>query len=123
MQRYQEDHADEMEIIKLHKKYNKKDRKVLQPKALSKSDEPKKAIDDPSDEEQKPKKASNETTTKAEKKVKKTLQSRKAPKSPEFVDTDTDDEQGTAVKCIVTYSTEDEQEPTIKKSSDGQGLP
>ena len=59
LQRYQEDHADEMEIIKLHKKCNKKDRKVLQPKALSKSDEPKKvspksdeskkAIDDPSE--------------------------------------------------------------------------
>ena len=74
LQRYQEDHADEMEIIKLHKKCNKKDRKVLQPKALSKSDEPKKvspksdepkkAIDDPSEEEQKP------TTTEAGKKVK-----------------------------------------------------
>ena len=43
LQRYKEDHPDEMEIIKLHKKCNKKDRKVLQPKALSKSDEPKKA--------------------------------------------------------------------------------
>ena len=40
LQRYQEDHADEMEIIKLHKKCNKKYRKVLKPKALSKSDEP-----------------------------------------------------------------------------------
>ena len=29
LQRYQEDHADEMEIIKPHKKCNKKDRKVL----------------------------------------------------------------------------------------------
>ena len=42
LQRYQEDHADEMEIIKLHKKCNKKNRKVLQPNAPSKSDEPKK---------------------------------------------------------------------------------
>ena len=42
LQRYQEDHVDEMEIIKLHKKCSKKDGKVLQPKALSKSDEPKK---------------------------------------------------------------------------------
>ena len=68
LQRYQEDHADEMEIIKLHKKCNKKDRKVLQPKTLSKSDEP---IDDPSEEEQKPKKADGKkTTTKAVKKVK-----------------------------------------------------
>ena len=57
LQRCQEDHADEMEIIKLHKKCNKKDRKVLQSKALSKSDVPKKTIDDPSKEEQKPKKA------------------------------------------------------------------
>ena len=42
LKRYQEDHADDMEIIKLHKKCNRKDRKVSQPKALSKSDEPKK---------------------------------------------------------------------------------
>ena len=42
LQRYQENRADEMEIIKLHKKCNRKDRKVLQPKALSKSNEPKK---------------------------------------------------------------------------------
>ena len=41
LERYQEDPADEMEIINLHKKCNKKN-KVLQPKALSKSDEPKK---------------------------------------------------------------------------------
>ena len=54
LQRYQEDHADEMEIIKLHKKCNKKNRKVLQPKALSKSDESKKLsepFDDPNKEE------------------------------------------------------------------------
>ena len=92
LKRYQEDHADEMEIIKLHKKCNKKDRKVLQSKALSKSDEPKKAIDDPSEEEQKLKKASSDvkkTTTKALKKVKKASQPKKALKFPEFVDTDT----------------------------------
>ena len=79
LQRYQEDHADEMEIIKLHKKCNKKDRKVLQPKALSKSDEP---IDDPSEEEQKPKKADGKKTTKkAVKKVKKVPQHKKHQKS------------------------------------------
>ena len=42
LERYQEDHVDEMEIINLYKKCNKKNKKVLQPKALSKSDEPKK---------------------------------------------------------------------------------
>ena len=103
LQRYQEDHADEMEIIKLQKRCNKKDREILQPKALSKSDEPKKLsepIDDPSEEKKKPKKASGDrkkTTTTAGKKVKNTPQPKKAPKPPEFVDTDsdaTDDEQG-----------------------------
>ena len=64
-----------MEIINIHKKCNKKNRKVLQPKALSKSDEPKKvsgSIDDPSEEEKKPKKASSngkKTTIKAGKKI------------------------------------------------------
>ena len=94
LQRYQEDHGDEMEIIKLHKKCNKKDGKVLQPKAVSKSDKPKKAIDDPREEEQKPKKTSSDvkkTTAKAGGKVKKTSQPKKVPKSPEFVDTDSDD--------------------------------
>ena len=67
LQRYQEDHADEMEIINLRKKCDKKARKVSQPskldepkKAMSKSDEAKKvsgSIDDPSEEEKKPKKA------------------------------------------------------------------
>ena len=38
-------------------------------------------------------------------------QSKKAPKTPEHPD----DEQGPAVKCIVMYSAEDEQEPAIKK--------
>ena len=76
LQRYQEDHADEMEIIKLHKKCNKKSKKVPQPKALSESDEPKKLsepIDDLSEKEQKPKKTPSnrkKTVTKAEKKLK-----------------------------------------------------
>ena len=46
-QRYQEDHMEEMEIINLHKKCNKKARKVSQPKKASaspKSDEPKKTL-------------------------------------------------------------------------------
>ena len=74
LQKYQEDHADEMDIINLHKKCNKKARKVSQkasPKSdeakktseQSKSDEPKKvsgSIDDPSREEKKPKKASSD---------------------------------------------------------------
>ena len=94
LQRYQEDHTDEMKIINLHQKCKKKARKVSQPKkALSTSDEPRKAsksfksdeptkvsgpIDDPSEEEQKPKKAvGKKTATKAGK---------KAPKSPEFID-------------------------------------
>ena len=104
LQRYQEDHMDEIEIINLHKRCNKKARKVPQhkkasesfksdePKKVSgspKSDEPKKVsglIDNPSKEEQKSKKALRssdvkKTTTKAGKKVPK-----KAPKSPEFID-------------------------------------
>ena len=41
LQKYQEDHMDEIEIINLHKRCNKKARKVSEPKkALSKSDEP-----------------------------------------------------------------------------------
>ena len=55
---------DEMEIINLHKKCNKKVRKVSQPKRASpKSDEPKKVtgfIDDPSEEWHKFKKASGD---------------------------------------------------------------
>ena len=78
-----------MEIIKLRKKCNKKDRKVLQPKALTKSDEPKKVsrpIDDPSEEEQKPKKASSDgkkTTTKTGKKLKRphNLKKHQSPQS------------------------------------------
>ena len=110
MQRYPEDPTDEMEIINLHKKCNKKAKKVLQPKKASgppKSDEAKKAspksdgpkkvsgsVGGPGGEEKKPKKASSngkKTTTKAGKKVKKTSQPKKAPKFPEFVDTDSDD--------------------------------
>ena len=46
---------------------------------------------------------------------------KKAPKTPEFADTDSDDsddEQEPAVNyhgCIVMYSTEDEQGPAVKK--------
>ena len=106
LQRYQEDHTDEMKIINLHQKCKKKARKVSQPKkALSISDEPRKAsksfksdeptkvsgpIDDPSEEEQKPKKAvGKKTATKAGK---------KAPKSPEFIDSseESEEEEGPA---------------------------
>ena len=61
LQRYREDPADEMEIINLHKKCNKKARKVSQ-KKVSGSDKPKKVsgpIDDPSGEEKKRNKASS----------------------------------------------------------------
>ena len=63
LQRYREDHMDEIEIISLHKRCNKKARKIPQPKKASeslKSNQPIKAgfIDDPSEEVQKPKKAS-----------------------------------------------------------------
>ena len=45
LQRYQEDHTVEMEIINLHKKCNKKAAKVSQPKKVSpKSVEPKKCV-------------------------------------------------------------------------------
>ena len=51
LQRYQEDHMDEMEIISLCKRCNKKAKNVSQPKKASPiSDEPKKvsgSIDDP----------------------------------------------------------------------------
>ena len=90
LQRYQEDHMDEMEIISLHKKCNKKARKVSQPKKASpKSDEPiisiivvsslpkrdesrkvSGPIDGPSEEEKKPKKSiGKKTATKAGKKA------------------------------------------------------
>ena len=58
LQKYQEDHMDEMEIINLHKKCNKKVRKVSQP--------PKKALWDTNDPSEEPKKADGKrTTTKA----------------------------------------------------------
>ena len=71
---------DEMEIINIHKRCNKRVRKISQPKKASKSpksDEPKKVsepIDDPGEEEQKPKKVSRlsdgkKVATKAGKKV------------------------------------------------------
>ena len=98
MQRYQEDHADEMETINFHKKCNKKARKVSHPKALCKSDKPKKAspksdepkkvsepIDDPSEEEQKPKKADGKKTA--------TKAGKKAPKSLEFIDSSEESEE------------------------------
>ena len=88
LQRYQEDHMDEMEIINLHKGCNKKAKKVSQPKKASpKSDEPKKVsepIGDPSEEGQKLKKADEKkTTTKAGKKVKKphSLRKHRSPQS------------------------------------------
>ena len=63
---------DEMEIINLHKRCNKKTRKVRQPKKAPKSPE----FIDSSEEEQRPKKASRpddgkKTVAKAGKKVKK----------------------------------------------------
>ena len=73
LQRYQEDHMDEMEIINLHKKCNKKTRKAPQPKkALSKSDEPKK-VSGPTEEGRGSKRASSDgkkSATKAGKKLK-----------------------------------------------------
>ena len=103
LQRYQEDHVDEMEIIKLPKKCNKKGRQILQPKALSKSDEPKKVSDDEQEESaakqpkkagsDKPKKALSENATKAGKKVKTTSEPKKAPKSPEFIYSSEEEEE------------------------------
>ena len=111
LQSYQEDHMDDMEIINLHKKCNKKARKVSQPKkAPPKSDEPKKAsgstksdepkkvsgfIDDPSEEGQKSEKLSSDgekTATKAGLKVKKTPQPKKVQKSPEVIDSSEEEE-------------------------------
>ena len=98
LQRYPEDHIDEMEITNFHKRCNKKARKTSEPKKalkLSKSDKPKKVpgspefIDDSSKEEQGPKKAlrsGDKKKTGTGKKVKKTSQPKKAPKSPEFID-------------------------------------
>ena len=87
---------------------------VEQPKKVPKTPE---LVDTDSDDEQEP--------------VVEQLQ--KASKTPEFVDTDTDDEQERRLKknpeysddeqrpavnyqrCIVMYSTEDEQEPVVKQ--------
>ena len=133
LQRYQEDHADETQIIKLHKKCNKKDRKVLQPKVLSKSDEP---IDDPSKEEQKPKKIRwKKDHYKGSKKVKKAPQPEKAPKTSEFLDTDSDDsddEQEPIAEQLqkasknpefVGTGSGDEQQPAVKKLQKGLKIP
>ena len=79
---------DEIEVVHLHKRCNKKARKVSQPKKSSeslKSNEPKivsGAIDDPSEKGQKSKKTSRssngkKTATKAGKKVKRTPQPKK----------------------------------------------
>ena len=78
LQLYQEDNMDEMEIINLRKRCNKKARKIPRPKKALKS--PK--SDDSSEEEQRPKKASRsndgkKVAKKAEKKVKKTPQPKK----------------------------------------------
>ena len=60
LQWYQEDHMDEMEIINLHKKCNKRTRKAPQPKkSLSKSDEPKK-VSGPREKGQGSKRASSD---------------------------------------------------------------
>ena len=104
LQRYQEDHMDEMEIINLHKRC---DKKVPQPKKASKSfksDEPKKApkspefIDDPSEKEHKSKKADRKkVATDTGKKVKKTSKSKRAPMSPAFIDSSGKEEEGPAM--------------------------
>ena len=109
---------DEIEIINLHKRCNKKARRTSQlRKALKSSDEPKKVpgssglIDDPSEEEQRPKKASGlsngkNTAKKAGKKVKKTSQPKKTRKSPEFIDS----------------SEEEEEPPLLRVKEEDQGL-
>ena len=84
LQRYQEDHMDEMEIVNLHKRCNKE---VPRPKkASSNSDKPKKVIksleflDDPSEGKQNSRTADGKkTATKMGKKVKNTSQSNKSP--------------------------------------------
>ena len=98
-----------MEIINLHKKCNKKAWKVSQ-KASPQSDEPKKAsaksdgpkkVSGPSEEGQKLKKASSngkKTVIKAGKKVPK-----KAPKSPEFIDS-SEEEEGSSKNASFAWS-------------------
>ena len=94
LQRYQEDHIDEIEIINLHKRCNKKARKVLQPKKSLKpfkSNEPEEVpgspgpIDDPSN--------GKNTATRTGKKVKKISQPKNVPKSPEFIDSSKEEEE------------------------------
>ena len=90
LQRYQEDHTDEMEIINLHKRCNKKARKTLRSKKVT---EP--GLDDSAiEEEQKWSSDEKKSVTKAGKKVKKISQSKKAPKSPEFIDSSGDEQEG-----------------------------
>ena len=71
LQRYQEDHMDEVEIISLHKRCNRTVRKAPQPKKVPKSPE----FIESSEEE---------------------IRSKKASKSPELIKSDdsSDDEQG-----------------------------
>ena len=76
LQKYQEDHLDEMQIINLHKRCNKK---VPQPKKTSKSSE---FIDDQSKEEQKSKNTDGKkTAAKTGKKVKNTNHSQEKHQS------------------------------------------
>ena len=70
LQRYQQDHIDEMEITNLHKRCNKKARKTLRPKKVSKP-----GLDDSAiEEEQKWSSDEKKSATKAGKIVKKTSQ-------------------------------------------------
>ena len=94
LQRYQEDNMDELELINLHKRCNKKARKTPQPKNATKS--PK--SDDSSEEEQNPKKASRSSvgkkaTTKAGNKVKKASPPKNSAKSPELIDSSEEEEK------------------------------
>ena len=104
LQRYQEDHMDEMEIINLHKRCNQKARKILRSKKVSQTGQDDTAI------EEKQKRSSDEkkSATKAGKKLKKTSQSKKAPKSPEFIDSDEEEEE-------VEEEEEEEEEGLDKK--------
>ena len=79
-----------MEIINLHKRCNKKARKTLRSKKVT---EP--GLDDSAiEEEQKWSSDEKKSVTKAGKKVKKISQSKKAPKSPEFIDSSGDEQEG-----------------------------
>ena len=79
LQRYQEDHIDEMEIINLHKRCNKN--KTLRSK---KESEP--SLDDSAiEEEQKRSSDEKKSAAKAQKKVKKTSQSKKHQNYPNLL--------------------------------------